>query len=47
MHLKSIWVHWLNGAAGLVTEVQRAFVLPLWLARDTTRETESFSFWVN
>jgi hypothetical protein len=47
MHLECIWMHWLNGAAGLVTEVQRALIGPLWLTRDTTRETESFPIGVN
>ncbi len=42
MHLKSIWMHWLHRAAGLVAKVQRALVRPLWLTRDATRETESF-----
>ena len=38
VHLEHVRVHWLNRAACLVAEVQRAFVGPLWLARNTTRE---------
>ena len=47
VHLKSIWVHWLNCAACLVAEVEGAFVLPLWLTRDATREAESFPIGIN
>jgi hypothetical protein len=47
MHLKSIRMHWLNGAAGLVAEVESALVGPLRLARDTTREAESFPIGIN
>ena len=47
MHLKSIWVHRLNRATGLVAEVKSSFVLPLRSARDTTRETESFPIGIN
>ena len=38
MHLKSIWMHRLNRAAGLVAEVKSALVLPLWGAFDTAIE---------
>ncbi len=47
MHLEHVRVHRLNSAAGLVAEVESAFVLPLWLTRDATREAESLAFWVN
>jgi hypothetical protein len=47
MHLKSIWVHWLNRAAGLVAEVQSPFVRPLWGAFDTAIKSESFPIGIN
>ena len=47
MDAKSIWVHWLNSAAGLVAEVQRALVLPLRRAFDTAIKSESFPIGVN
>jgi hypothetical protein len=47
MHLKSIWVHWLHRAAGLVTEVESALIGPLWLTRDATRKAESFPIGIN
>lgn len=34
MHLECIWMHWLNTSAGLVAEVESAFVLPLRRAFD-------------
>ena len=43
MHLEHVRVHRLNRAACLVAEVESAFVLPLRLARDTTREAKSLS----
>jgi hypothetical protein len=47
MHPKSIRVHWLNTPAGLVTEVESAFVGPLWGAFDAAIKAESFSIGVN
>lgn len=38
MHTKSIRVHWLNTSAGLVAEVQSAFVCPLRRAFDASIE---------
>lgn len=40
MHTKSVRVKWLNRAAGLVAEVERALVGPLWGAFDTAVEAE-------
>jgi len=47
MHLEHVRVHRLNRAACLVAEVESAFVLPLRLARDTTREAKSFPIGIN
>jgi hypothetical protein len=47
MNLKSIRMHRLHRAACLVAEVESALIGPLRLARDTTREAESFSVDVN
>jgi hypothetical protein len=47
MHLKSIWVHWLNGSAGLVAEVKCALVGPLWGAFDTAVKAKSFPIGIN
>jgi hypothetical protein len=40
-------VHWLNTSAGLVTEVERAFVLPLRRAFNATVKAERFPIGIN
>ena len=47
MHLEHVRVHWLNRAACLVAEVQRALVLPLWGAFDAAIKAESFPIGIN
>lgn len=42
-----IRMKWLNGAAGLVAEVESAFVGPLWGAFDAAIKTESFALGVD
>lgn len=44
---KSIRMKWLNRAAGLMAEVESAFVGPLWSAFDAAIEAESFALGVD
>lgn len=47
VNAKSVRMHRLNRAAGLVAEVQCAFVRPLWRAFDTSVKSKSLALWVN
>jgi hypothetical protein len=47
MNLKCIRMHWLNTSTGLVAEVQRALVGPLWSAFDAAIKAKSFSIGIN
>jgi hypothetical protein len=40
-------MHWLHRAAGLVAEVERAFVLPLWRAFDAAIKAERLPIGIN
>ena len=47
VNFECVRMHWLNRAAGLVAEVESAFIGPLRSAFDTAIEAESFALWVN